>query len=137
MFKFMLKIADFVVENGYIEVATEKNYMKERIEASLEAIVFVLCLLIIWNATILLYKNFEMIHIAMGLCFYDLIHEGFRMRYFIHKLNFLGKFDDGIAKIMQRKIICIWFLAMIMACIYSINCDIRAYSFKCTMAIIK
>ena len=31
MFKFMLKIADFLVENDYIKVATEKKYMKERI----------------------------------------------------------------------------------------------------------
>ena len=81
MFKFMLKIADFVVENDYIKVATEKKHMKERIEFALEVIIFVLCLLLVWNATILLYKNFEMIHIAMGFCFYDLLHEGFKIIY--------------------------------------------------------
>ena len=87
MFKFMLKIADFLVKNGYIEAATDKKHMKKRIEFSLEAITCILCLLIIWNATILMYQDFKTIHIAMGYCIFDLIFEGFRMKYFICKLN--------------------------------------------------
>ena len=136
MFKFMLKIADFVVENGYIEVATEKNHIKKRIEFGLEGMIMGLCIFLIWNGTIITYKNFQSFYLGMGLFIYDLFYAGFIMKYYIYKLNILKEMDSDVAKIVQRKISCIWGLTLIMACIYSINCDIRAYSFKCTMAII-
>ena len=47
MFKLMIKVADFIVKCGYINVATEKNHMKQRIEHSLEAITLSLCILLI------------------------------------------------------------------------------------------
>lgn len=136
MFKFMLKIADFLVENDYIKVATEKKYMKERIEFGLEAMVMGLCIFLIWNGSIINYKNFQNFYLGMGLFIYDLLYYGFVMKYYVHKLNVLKEINSNIAKIIQRKISCIWGLTLIMACVYSINCDIRVYSFKCTMAII-
>ena len=136
MFKFMLKIADFLVKNGYIEAATDKKHMKKRIEFSLEAITCILCLLIIWNATILMYQDFKTIHIAMGYCIFDLIFEGFRMKYFICKLNLLQEIENNVEKSMQKKISCIWGLTLIIWCVYCINCNISIYSFKCTMTII-
>ena len=54
MFKLMIKVADFIVKCGYINVATEKNHMKQRIEHSLEAITLSLCILLIWNSINLL-----------------------------------------------------------------------------------
>lgn len=81
MFKFMLKIADFVVENGYIEVATEKNHIKKRIEFGLEGMIMGLCIFLIWNGTIITYKNFQSFYLGMGLFIYDLFYAGFIMKY--------------------------------------------------------
>ena len=70
MFKLMIKVADFIVKCGYINVATEKNHMKQRIEHSLEAITLSLCILLIWNSINLLSKNFIFRYGVLFLLFF-------------------------------------------------------------------
>ena len=134
MFKLMIKVADFIVKCGYINVATEKNHMKQRIEHSLEAITLRLCILLIWNSINLLSKNF--FYLGMGFCFYDFLHDGFRMKYFIYKLGDSKDIDKNVEKKIQRKISYIWLLVIMMICSYCISRNLAEYSSECTLIII-
>lgn len=134
MFKLMIKVADFIVKCGYINVATEKNHMKQRIEHSLEAITLSLCILLIWNSINLLSKNF--FYLGMGFCFYDFLHDGFRMKYFIYKLGDSKDIDKNVEKKIQRKISYIWLLVIMMICSYCISRNLAEYLSECTLIII-
>lgn len=69
----------------------------------------------------------------MGFCFYDFLHDGFRMKYFIYKLGDSKDIDKNVEKKIQRKISYIWLLVIMMICSYCISRNLAEYSSECTL----